>query len=95
MGVFLIFSSCLNSSPWLDPQIIFLYVLRGYLESGIGLITTLTLTRTLTLKLTLTHALPVAYLYPNSNPYPNTHSNTEPPEAYTKFAHMLMMPVLF
>ena len=21
MGVFLIFSSCLNSSPWLDPQI--------------------------------------------------------------------------
>ena len=29
MGVFLVFSSCLNSSPWLDPQIIFLYGLRG------------------------------------------------------------------
>ena len=28
MGVFLIFSLCLNSSPWLDRQIIFLYVLR-------------------------------------------------------------------
>ena len=36
MGVFRIFSSCLNSFPWLDPQIIFLYAGRGSWVFGGG-----------------------------------------------------------
>ena len=54
MGVFLVFSSCLNSSPWLDPPKNIPLRAKVYLESVIGLITTLTLTRTLTLTPTLT-----------------------------------------